>query len=78
MAWKKVQVGDVVQVSMSWRPIAYQQLVADEIIPADLLMLATSAPEGVCFVETANLDGETNLKQRRLFYEVRLQFMSTF
>eukprot|EP00047_Mylnosiga_fluctuans_P014816 m.41382 g.41382 ORF g.41382 m.41382 type:complete len:1201 (+) comp5665_c0_seq3:81-3683(+) len=55
--WKNIQVGDVIE------------LRKDEVIPADLLILHTSTPEGVCFVETANLDGETNLKQRRLFCE---------
>jgi magnesium-transporting ATPase (P-type) len=30
--------------------------------PADLVFLATEDEEGVCYVETANLDGETNLK----------------
>ena len=47
-----------------------QQLHADEVIPADMLLLHTSHEDGICFVETANLDGETNLKQRRLFFEV--------
>lgn len=50
--WKDVRVGDFVKV------------VCNEIVPADLLFLHTSDPDGVCHIETANLDGETNLKQR--------------
>jgi phospholipid-translocating ATPase len=32
--------------------------------PADLALVQTSE-EGLCYIETANLDGETNLKERR-------------
>jgi phospholipid-translocating ATPase len=51
--WKKIEVGDIVL------------LKEDEQVPADLVVLACSDSDGTCFVETKNLDGETNLKPRR-------------
>ncbi|RKF60373.1 Phospholipid-transporting ATPase DNF1 [Erysiphe neolycopersici] len=50
--WKNVKVGDFVR------------LYNDDQIPADIVVLSTSDPDGVCYVETKNLDGETNLKIR--------------
>ncbi|KAN0093344.1 Protein of unknown function (DUF2421) domain containing protein [Tylopilus felleus] len=34
----------------------------DEFIPADIVLISSSEPEGLCFIEASNLDGETNLK----------------
>jgi phospholipid-translocating ATPase len=51
-AWKNVQVGD------------YIRLYENEEIPADMVVLSTSDPDGACYIETKNLDGETNLKVR--------------
>ncbi|KAE8648731.1 phospholipid-transporting ATPase 3 isoform X1 [Cucumis sativus] len=51
--WKRLQVGDIVRVRQ------------DGFFPADLLFLASTNPDGVCYIETANLDGETNLKIRK-------------
>jgi phospholipid-translocating ATPase len=50
--WKNVQVGDFVRI------------YNDDPIPADVVVLSTSDPDGACYVETKNLDGETNLKLR--------------
>jgi phospholipid-translocating ATPase len=51
--WKNVKVGDFVRI------------YNDEPIPADIVVLSTSDPDGACYVETKNLDGETNLKVRQ-------------
>jgi phospholipid-transporting ATPase len=42
----------------------YIVLVQDEQVPADVLILSTSDVQNVCYIETALLDGETNLKIR--------------
>ena len=40
----------------------------EEMIPADLLILKTSLPNGFCYMQTSNLDGETTLKPRESIY----------
>lgn len=57
ISFKRVQtqhicVGDIVKVE------------DDETFPADLLLLACEERKGLAFVNTMNLDGETNLKER--------------
>ena len=36
----------------------------NESFPADLVIMDSSLPEGICYVETASLDGEKHLKQK--------------
>lgn len=52
-AWKNIRVGDIIR------------LQNDEPIPADVILLSTSEPDCVCYVETKNLDGETSLKLKQ-------------
>lgn len=51
--WKNLRVGDIVKVEK------------DEFFPSDLILLSSSYEDAVCYVETMNLDGETNLKLKQ-------------
>ena len=62
--WADVVVGDVLVVS------------AGEEIPADMVILTSSSAEGDCFVETSNIDGESNLKVKSAPSSVHHGFLS--
>ncbi|CAF2582547.1 unnamed protein product [Rotaria sp. Silwood2] len=55
--WKDINVGDIVQ------------LTNNEFLTADIVLISTSEPNGLCFIETAELDGEINLKVRQALEE---------
>jgi len=50
--WKDVKVGDILEIRDT------------ESFPADMIFLSSSNMQGTAFVNTMNLDGETNLKEK--------------
>ncbi|KAF9939651.1 hypothetical protein BGZ67_009128 [Mortierella alpina] len=60
-----VRGGQLVPVkSKDVRPGDVLKICKNDKIPADVVILSTSMDEGACFVETSELDGETNLKRK--------------
>ncbi|KAM9946077.1 hypothetical protein ACTFIT_004369 [Dictyostelium discoideum] len=50
--WEDIKVGDIIYVKNG------------ESLPADIICLSSSRSDGRAYLETANLDGETNLKAK--------------
>ncbi|KAJ6245375.1 putative phospholipid-transporting atpase [Anaeramoeba flamelloides] len=55
--WKNIRVGDITKI------------YGKEFFPADIALLSTTEPKGMCYIDTCNLDGETNLKVRQALPE---------
>ena len=58
----KLRIGEIVEV------------LQDEPFPADLILLDSELPEGICFIETGTLDGEKTLKQKEAPKETKGKF----
>ena len=59
--WKEVRVGDIVRINR------------DDWIPADIILLYSAGDNGIAYIETAALDGETNLKSRQALPQIASQ-----
>ena len=60
--WRELHIGNLIKVKK------------DEEFPADVILLRTSDEKQNCFIETKNLDGETNLKYKK----VKPELVKTF
>ncbi len=60
LSWQDLKVGELVKITK------------DEFFPADIMILSTSDKKGICFIETKNLDGETNLKRKIANKEIQV------
>ena len=65
--WEKITsgelyVGEIVEV------------LQDNTFPADLILIDSELPGGICFIETGTLDGEKTLKQKEAPKETREKF----
>lgn len=59
--WKEIKVGEIIKLSSSGT------------IPCDMVLLSTSDPTGVAYIQTINLDGESNLKTRYAKQETQMK-----
>lgn len=53
LKWKDVKVGDIIKLGR------------DDNVPADMVLLHSDGPNGIAYIETMALDGETNLKSKQ-------------
>lgn len=80
--WKNLRPGNIIKVNDK-KPlylliIIYleEKVSQNEYLPADLIILNSSDKRGISYLETKNLDGETNLKVKYVKKELGECFKS--
>jgi P-type E1-E2 ATPase len=56
---KKIHVGEIMKI------------FKDDELPADICLLKSSNRSGVCFIDRVNLDGESNLKDKKCHHIIQ-------
>jgi P-type E1-E2 ATPase len=59
--WKDIKVGNIVKVKNKFKT----KVIENQFFPADLILINSSIIKNICYIETKNLDGETNLKHKQ-------------
>lgn len=62
--WRSIRVGTIIRLRQN------------DTIPSDIVLLSSSIDSGACFIETASLDGEKNLKPRMIDSRLKEAFDS--
>ena len=64
IVWSDINVGNLIKVKNN------------EIIPADMLVICSSNVDGSFYLQTSNLDGESNLKERETIVDTQKIFLN--
>ena len=73
--------GSINQIDTSWADLEVGNILLikqDEQFPADLILLASSLEDGICYIQTSSLDGEKNLKPKNALKETIKLFNKDF
>jgi Cation transport ATPase len=73
--WRDLRVGNIILVRVIFACVTLQ-VREDEYFPADVLILKSGGKKGAVYIETKNLDGETNLKFKTAHKDIADDFLT--